>query len=285
MLNQITPLILTYNEAPNIARTLRQLSWATDIVVVDSLSEDETVEIASSFPQVRVFQRRFDAHRHQWTFGLTDTGIKTPWVLALDADYLLTDEFVSEIELLRPAEEVNGYRARFIYCVDGKPLRSGIYPPVTVLYRRETASYEQDGHTHRVRIVGEVHDLHSNVLHDDRKPFRSWFNSQVRYTELEAQKLLTTKSQDLLAPDRLRRLWIVAPVVIPIYCLFVRGGIFDGWAGLRYAFERTVAELMLSVRLIQHRLLRRAFAETGAVHKPDTTSDFKPKAHTPETHA
>ncbi|HEX6728999.1 MAG TPA: hypothetical protein VF074_03265, partial [Pyrinomonadaceae bacterium] len=70
-----------------------------------------------------------------------------------------------------------------------------------------------------------------------------------------------------------------------IYCLAVRGGIFDGWAGLRYAFERTVAELMLSMRLIQHRLQPRAFGETGVVHEPDTTSDFKPKAHTPKTHA
>ena len=49
MLDQITPLILTYNEAPNIGRTLEQLTWARDIVVVDSFSTDDTVEIASSF--------------------------------------------------------------------------------------------------------------------------------------------------------------------------------------------------------------------------------------------
>ena len=48
MLDQITPLILTYNEAPNIARSLGALSWAQDIVVVDSFSDDNTVEIAKS---------------------------------------------------------------------------------------------------------------------------------------------------------------------------------------------------------------------------------------------
>ena len=52
MLDQITPLILTYNEAPNIGRTLAALAWARDIVVVDSFSDDETLEIASSFSQV-----------------------------------------------------------------------------------------------------------------------------------------------------------------------------------------------------------------------------------------
>ena len=93
MLDQITPLILTYNEAPNIARALAGVSWAKDIVVVDSFSDDETVAIAKSFPQVRVFQRTFDNHRNQWEFGLKETGITTPWVLALDADYVVLNEF------------------------------------------------------------------------------------------------------------------------------------------------------------------------------------------------
>src|SRR5215510_832543 len=102
MLDQITPLILTYNEAPNIGRTLEQLRWARDIVVVDSFSADNTVEIASSFPQVRVLQRKFDSHEKQWNFGLQETGIATKWVLALDADYFVTDELVEELKSLVP---------------------------------------------------------------------------------------------------------------------------------------------------------------------------------------
>ncbi|HEU5130546.1 MAG TPA: glycosyltransferase, partial [Pyrinomonadaceae bacterium] len=92
MLTDITPLILTYNEAPNIARSLSALTWANDIVVVDSFSDDDTVAIARSDSRVRVFQRAFDTHRNQWEFGLKETGISTPWVLALDADYVLSDE-------------------------------------------------------------------------------------------------------------------------------------------------------------------------------------------------
>jgi len=55
MKEKFTALILSYNEAPNIGRTLEQLRWARDIVIVDSLSDDETIAIANSFPQVRVF--------------------------------------------------------------------------------------------------------------------------------------------------------------------------------------------------------------------------------------
>src|SRR6266699_2830500 len=101
MLDHITPLILTYNEAPNIRRTLEQLRWARDIVVVDSFSDDETLEIVSSFPQARVFQRQFDSFASQCNFGLRETGIDSEWVLSLDADYILTPELIKEMAALK----------------------------------------------------------------------------------------------------------------------------------------------------------------------------------------
>lgn len=249
MLDQITPLILTYNEAPNIARALAGLNWAKDIVVVDSFSDDETVAIAQSFANVRVLQRVFDNHRNQWEFGLKETGITTPWVLALDADYVVSNEVVAELEQLRPAVDTAGYRVRFVYCINGKRLRSGIYPPVTVLYRRDAATYVQDGHTQRVALSGRIEELRAPLLHDDRKSFRRWWRSQQRYTELEAQKLLATDAAELRTVDRLRRWIVVIPPVMFGYCLIVRGGILDGWQGFYYAFQRTVAELMLSAKL------------------------------------
>src|SRR5215211_4937141 len=175
MLEQITPLILTYNEAPNITSALAGLSWAKEIVVVDSFSDDETVEIARSVPQVRLVQRAFDSHRNQWEFGLKETGISTPWVLALDADYVVTSELVAVLEKLQPDSRTAGYRASFIYCINGKKLRSVIYPPVVVLYRRDAAACRQVGHTQRVAIEGTVEDLRAPLLHDDRKSLRRWF--------------------------------------------------------------------------------------------------------------
>jgi glycosyltransferase involved in cell wall biosynthesis len=247
MLDQITPLILTYNEAPNIARALAGVSWARDIVVVDSFSDDETVAIAKSYPQVRGFQRAFDNHRNQWEFGLKETGITTPWVLALDADYVVSDEMVAELAQLRP--EAVAYRANFVYCINGKKLRSGIYPPVTVLYRHDAASYVQDGHTQRVAVQGTIGELRTPLMHDDRKSLKRWFRSQARYTELEAQKLLAADTAELALADRMRRWIVVVPPVMLVYCLIVRGGILDGWQGFYYAFQRTAAELMLSINL------------------------------------
>jgi glycosyltransferase involved in cell wall biosynthesis len=252
MLNQITPLVLTYNEAPNIGRTLEQLRWASDIVVVDSFSDDETLEIISNFPQARGFQRKFDSFAGQCNFGLSETGITSEWVLSLDADYVLTPGMIEELDSLNPAEGFRGYRARFDYCINGRRLRSGVYPPVTVLFQRSHAHYRNDGHAHRVAIDGPVADLSSRILHDDRKPLSRWFESQQRYMALEAKKLLAPDAINLSKADRIRRLRVVAPLAVLFYCLIVRGGGLDGWPGFFYALQRMLAELLLSLYLIEH---------------------------------
>jgi glycosyltransferase involved in cell wall biosynthesis len=251
MLKQITPLILTYNEGPNIQQTLDRLTWADDIVVVDSFSNDNTLEIVSRYKQARVLKRKFSTFSEQCNFGLEQGLINTEWVLNLDADYVLTDEFVEELRSLNPDSSVDAYQARFIYCVNGRRLRSGIYPPVTVLFRKNKGFYKPDGHAHRVVIDGHVSALDAAILHDDRKPLNRWFESQKCYSEIEAHKLLTTEPKLLNWKDRMRRWGVVAPPAMFVYCLLIRGGVLDGWAGFYYAFQRTFAELMLSLRLIE----------------------------------
>jgi glycosyltransferase involved in cell wall biosynthesis len=254
VLEQITPLILTYNEAPNIGRTLERLAWARDIVVVDSFSEDDTLKIVSGFPQARVLQRKFDAHVNQWNFGLKETGITTDWVLALDADYLLTPQLVEELKTLKPETDTQGYMARFIYCINGRPLRGSAYPPVTVLYHRAHASYRQDGHTQRIEVAGEVRELKAPILHDDRKPLAHWVQAQSRYMNLEADKLYRADPRQLGWADRLRLARFFAPGFMFLYCLFVKGAILDGRIGLYYALQRTFAEFLLSLYLIERDL-------------------------------
>jgi len=254
VLNQITPLILTYNEAANIGRTLEQLRWAKEIVVVDSFSSDRTLEIVENFPQVSVFQRVFDNFASQANFGLTETEINTDWVLSLDADYVLSPELIGELTVLEPEVEVKGFRAPFTYCINGKPLQSGIYPAVTVLFRRTAGKFVADGHAHRIVLNGPVRDLSSSIFHDDRKPLKRWLQSQLTYARLEAEKLLRSDPQGFSTADRIRRWRLLAPLAICLYCLIWRGGFFDGRAGIYYALQRAFAELLLSLYLLEHDL-------------------------------
>jgi glycosyltransferase involved in cell wall biosynthesis len=251
MLERITPVILTLDESANIARTLEALAWARDVVIVDSLSGDDTRAIAQRFPNVRIFERRFDTHEAQWNFALSRTAIATEWVLALDADYVVPAALRNELEALRPGDDVDGFRARFVYCVDGRPLRSAVYPPVTVLYRRDKAHYVQDGHTQRIHVEGTVRDLEHPLHHDDRKPLERWFRSQGRYMRLEAEKLGAARFAELPLQDRVRKLIVIAPFAMLLYCLFIRGNVLDGRAGVFYAMQRSVAEAILSLYLAQ----------------------------------
>lgn len=250
----ITAVILTHNEAPNIARTLSRLSFAAAIVVVDSGSTDGTQALAAAHPRVRVVERTFTTHAEQWNFAIHETGITDEWVLALDADFVLTDEAAAELAAFAATDGYDGYWASFQYCVEGRALRGAAYPPVVVLYRRALARYRQDGHTQRVAVEGRLGRLRGLIQHDDRKPLAHWLASQSRYMQLEVEKLTHAAPGSLAAIDRLRTAVVVMPPAMFIYCYLIRGGILDGRAGLYYALQRAAAELILSLYLVARRL-------------------------------
>ena len=253
MRDEVTALILTFNEAPNIERTLRQLTWTKQILVIDSFSSDGTVDLAKSIASnVEILQRRFDTFAGQCNFGLSQ--IATEWVLSIDADYVLTPELVAAITALNPTADVAGYSAEFRYCIYGHPLRSTVYPPRTVLYRRETAVYRDEGHGHRVSIPGRVDRLRGMIKHDDHKPLSHWIRSQDRYAEVEASHLLGLSAAGLSLQDRLRRKIFITSWLMPLYLLFARGLIFDGWPGWYYVLQRTIAEMLLSLQLLEAKL-------------------------------
>lgn len=245
-MNEVTPLVLTFNEAPNLDRTLGALRWAARVVVLDSGSTDETAEIAHRFPNVDVVHRAFDAHAAQWNFGLAQ--LRTPWALTLDADYIVPPAFVEEMRRALERPEADGYRAPFRYCIGGRPLRGALYPPRIVLFRRDRARYVQDGHTQALDLDGVPGTLQTPIFHDDRKPLSRWLANQAKYAALEADKLLATPLGQLGRADRLR-LRKLAPLVVPFYCLLARRLVLDGRAGLEYTLQRTYAEVLLALEL------------------------------------
>lgn len=253
MTSAITPVILTYNEAPNLARTLERLRWADQVVVLDSFSTDDTEQIARSHPNTVFHQRTFDDHAKQWNYGVNLA--KTEWVLSLDADYVLQPGLVSELESLEPDPAACAYYIRFRYCVFGKPLRASLYPSRAALFRKGRCRYVLDGHTQRLEIDGATASLENGIDHDDRKPLSRWLWSQDRYAAAEVDKLLGAPADSLSMQDKLRRLVVVAPFAALIYSLLIRGTVLDGPAGWHYAFQRMTAELILSLRLLERKLL------------------------------
>jgi glycosyltransferase involved in cell wall biosynthesis len=251
-IESITPLILTYDEAPNITRTLDKLTWARRIVVIDSGSTDGTIELLASYPQVDVVRRPFDNFADQCNFGLTQ--VQTSWVLSLDADYELSGELVRELQELQETEAVRAYRVSFVYSIYGRHLRGSLYPPRTVLYRVLDAHYVNEGHGHRVRIPGQVRQLRGVIYHDDRKPLSQWLAAQQRYAQLEAEHLLRCNIQRLSSSDRVRRMAWPAPILVFLHTLILKGCLLDGWPGWLYVLQRTLAEITIALEIIDHRL-------------------------------
>jgi glycosyltransferase involved in cell wall biosynthesis len=253
MLARITPVILTFNEEPNIGRTLERLAWAPEIVVVDSYSSDKTLDIVRSVPQARLLQRRFDTHANQWNFAAFETGIASDWILALDADYVLTDAVIEEIRWLDADGPLDGYTVWFRYCVWGRPLHGTLYPPVTVLFRRKKGRFCQDGHTHRLKLEGTQRKLANPVLHDDRKSLAHWLAAQQRYARIEADHLLSSDRASLGWSNRVRLLGWPAPLLVFFYTLLAKGCLLDGWRGWLYVLQRVAAEIILALEIVDRR--------------------------------
>jgi hypothetical protein len=278
-LEQIGVLILTYNEAANIRRTLDALTGFSDVVVLDSGSNDGTIEILGTYPNVRCLTRPFDTHAAQWSYGLTSCGIHRPWVLALDADYIVSSRLVDEIASLSPDNSISGYRVAFRYCVFGRPLSSALYPPVIALYRRERAHYVQEGHTQKVIVHGAIEALKGVIDHDDRKPLSRWFASQQKYAKLEADHLLSAKRTTLRRTDKIRLMAWPSPILVFLYTLLAKGCILDGWVGWFYVLQRTLAETMTAIELMDQRLRASSMESTQDVatrNKPLALSGKQP---------
>lgn len=270
MLDQVTPLILTFNEAENIQRTLSRLTWARRIVVVDSYSTDDTIRIVKEFQQTEILRRQFDFHANQWNFALEKANVDTDWILALDADFVLTDEFVRTLDKLKPDTKTIGYEVGIRYCSLGKPLRSSIYPPVTVLFRTGHGRHQQDGHASRVVVDGRVDTLKASILHDDRKSLDRWLRTQNLYMELEVNEIRNRLWRDLNWADKIRYMNLGAPVFIFFYCLIIKGGLLDGRAGWYYAIQRALAEALLSLHLLENREYSRSDEDKRSLYRKQT---------------
>jgi glycosyltransferase involved in cell wall biosynthesis len=235
----ITPVILTYNEEPNLAATLRSLAWARRIVVVDSGSSDGTPEIARSFPNVAWFVRNFDSHAAQWSYAVHDTDIDTRYVLALDADMRPAPGFREELARFSGQAGL----VPFEYRVHGQSLMGSIYPSQIRVFTRQDILIEQRGHTQVFRTAAPVYRFRGKLIHEDLKPFSRWLANQLKYASLEADRIRHAPAASLR--DRLRCTGF-SPAIWGAYAYLRSGGPFKGSASRAYAEERMVFEALLA---------------------------------------
>jgi glycosyltransferase involved in cell wall biosynthesis len=242
----VTPFILTYNEEPNLGRTLESLRWAARVVVVDSGSTDATRAIAERFSNVAWFERRFDDFEGQSRFAVEETGIDAEYVLALDADMAVPAPFVAELEARFFPGDYAGALLPFEYWVLGRPLLGSILRPQLRLFRREAVRIQQIGHGHKFAVDGPVYRFKAPILHDDRKSLDRWTFSQLGYSKKELDRMAHEPPS---WKDRVRRSGLM-PLIAGSVTYLRAGGPFGGRAALHYTYERVVFESLMAMRLL-----------------------------------
>lgn len=253
---QLTALILTFNEENNISRVLERLQWLEKVIIVDSFSTDQTIRMVQAFPNTELHYRKFDTFGAQWHHGLSL--IQSEWVLSLDADYVLTPEFIAETKRLieAPAEYV-AFETRFKFAVFGKPLRKDNTTPRPVLFMRDKGHFWDDGHTQRLRVEGRSGAYRSFIIHDDRKPLSRWVANLDSYSIKECGKLMDAdNTHNNSFAIKVRKTKILAPFLVFFYCIFVNLAFLDGWRGWHYTLQRTLVEMLFALRLIEAEKLK-----------------------------
>jgi glycosyltransferase involved in cell wall biosynthesis len=261
-------LILSKNEEMNIGDCLRSLEFSDDIVVLDSLSTDRTLEIAHSFPNVRTVQRPFDTEWKQRNFGLHDVEFKNAWVYICDADERVPTELADEI--LRISEsnaEPVAYRVRYKNMYLGRWIKHASSYPVWImrLVRPDRVTYEvRETNVHPI-VDGSVGSLNEHFVHYSfNSGLKRWFQKHNFYSTREAMEGVKVRGK---RRPSLRLLRDADPMVrrramknlsyflnARAFCrfllsYFLGGGWLDGLAGMHYCLMISMYEYWIELKI------------------------------------
>ncbi len=274
----ISVLILTFNEERNLSACLESVRWSDDVLVLDSFSDDKTVEIARA-AGARVLQNRFVNFAEQRNFGIEHGGLKHEWILHLDADEVVTPELHQEMISRIQASASDAYKLASKLMFENRWLRySSIYPSYQVrLGRRDALRFQQVGHGQREKLSAErLGTLDQALLHYSfSKGVDDWIRRHNRYSTDEAKNFVDNLAGQpldlagLFSPDAMRRRRALKhfgcrlpfrPAFRFVYMYLLRGGFMDGAPGYYYCRLLALYEYMivLKIRELRQRAKHRA---------------------------
>jgi glycosyltransferase involved in cell wall biosynthesis len=261
----ISVLILTLNEEVNIGDCLDSVAWADDIIVLDSGSEDCTVEIARD-RGARVMHRDFDNFASQRNYGLREGNLRHDWVLHIDADERVTPDLRDALQEKARRGEQRAYRVPSKLIFQGQWLKhAGMYPTYQIRFgRREALTFSQVGHGQRGALPpDQVGTLDEPLLHYAfSKGVADWVRRHNRYSSDEASHARDTKLSTVdwtalvtgTAQARRRALKDLSyalpcrPLLRFLYVYVGRLGLLDGRPGFDYAVLLAFYEYLIGLK-------------------------------------
>ncbi len=176
--------ILTHNEEIDIAACIESAQLSNDIIVVDSFSNDRTVEIAQRYP-VRVIQHAFESHGEQRSWMLRSIPTKHEWVYILEADERMTPELFREcLQVIKSPDNVGYYAAERVMFMGTWIRHSTQYPRYQLrLLKKGQVWFSDYGHTEREVCLGATGFLQETYPHYTcSKGLSRWIEKHNRYS-------------------------------------------------------------------------------------------------------
>jgi glycosyltransferase involved in cell wall biosynthesis len=191
---KITATIITFNEESNIEAACNSVSWADEIVVVDSESTDKTVSLAKALG-ARVITNPWPGFSLQKQLAVDQAS--NEWIFSLDADERVSDELKTSIEGIRPKSEqelADGYLVSRRTFYQGKWIQGGgWYPDRQLRFFRKSAGHWKNRHIHEsveMKNGSRVETLNGDLLHYTA-PDASYHHRMIgeRYAPLAAKQM------------------------------------------------------------------------------------------------
>ena len=245
-MKKITAIIPTLNEEIHINEAIKSVSFADEIIVIDSFSTDKTVEIAEKL-NVRIIKRKFDDFSTQKNFAIEKAS--NEWIYILDADERVTPGVREEIlnAIKDPKDNVGFYVRRTFFFIGEKINYSGWQRDKVVrLFLKEFCKYDGKPVHEVIKATGKLGYFKNKIEHYPYRNFDHYITKLNHYSWLQAKEL-NKKGKKV----NLYHLLIKPPARFIIH-YFIRLGFLDGFAGFMIAKTQSYAVLsrFLKLRLI-----------------------------------
>lgn len=229
MATSLSVIVITYNESARLRACLASVAFAGEVIVVDSGSTDDTVEIARSMGARVTRTTDWPGFGPQKNRALDLAS--GPWVLSIDADERVTTPLREQIEAAVARDDFAAYAVNRLSSYCGQYMRhSGWYPdPIVRLFRRGSGRFSDDLVHESLRVQGPVGRLDGQLLHESYANFESVLDKVNRYSTAGAQSLHRRGVRGSLGKAIGHGLWAFLRTYL------VKRGFLDGRLGLALA--------------------------------------------------
>lgn len=230
---KISAVIIAFNEEEKIANAVKSVSWADEVLLVDSESTDKTREIAESFG-AKVIVQKWLGFSKQKQFAVDSA--KYDWIFSLDADEKVSAELRHEIEDLKSSKEIaDGYKIPRLSIYMNRPIRhGGWYPDWQLRFFNRTKGKWKDVLIHESVEMNEtanVGKLRSDILHYS-------VEDALHHHKMIGERYAPLAAEQMFAKGRR-----TSPLKIAlsawgafIQTYFLKAGFLDGFAGFCIAY-------------------------------------------------